>query len=93
VGVLHVGEGTGRGWGGGGGGGGVGMFTFVLGVGWLLEFWFTLDPWMLTGQPLCRKAKPKAVEVHQNSTVALGDGNMPAPLKDWTSARNAAKRT
>jgi hypothetical protein len=25
--------------------------------------------------------------------VALGDGNMPAPLKDWTSARNAAKRT
>ena len=33
----------------GGVGVGVGMFTFVLGVGWLLEFWFTLDPWMLTG--------------------------------------------
>ena len=46
-----------------------------------------------TGQPLCRKAKPKAVEVHQNSTVALWDGNMPAPLKDWTSARNAVKTT
>ena len=30
---------------------------------------------------------------HQNSTVALGDGNMPAPLKDWTSACNAVKRT